>query len=87
MPRLKAGHSNTYRSSIYEKNTIPLNSNGMPQRKLIGIKVPLYVIDYFKEEAVRTGIPYQTLINHYLEDCVKQQMKFVQTWESNNSDK
>lgn len=70
-----------------KKNTISLNSNGMPQRKPIGIKVPLYVIDYFKEEAVRTGIPYQTLINLYLEDCVKQQMKLVQTWKSNNSDK
>jgi predicted DNA binding CopG/RHH family protein len=70
-----------------EENTFSLNSNGMPQRKMIGIKVPLYVIDYFKEEAVRTGIPYQTLINLYLEDCVKQQLKLVRTWKSNNSDK
>ena len=26
-------------------------------------------IDYFKEEAARTGIPYQNIINLYLTEC------------------
>ena len=30
------------------------------------------VLDYFKREAARTGIPYQTLINMYLTQCVEQ---------------
>lgn len=29
------------------------------------------VITFFKKQAVKTGIPYQTLINLYLSDCVK----------------
>lgn len=28
------------------------------------------VIEYFKEMSEKTGIPYQTLINMYLLDCV-----------------
>ena len=29
------------------------------------------VIDYFKELSEKTSMPYQTLINFYLLDCVK----------------
>lgn len=33
------------------------------------------VVDYFKELSEQTQIPYQTLINLYLKDCVKSQRK------------
>ena len=39
------------------------------------IKIAPDVIDYFKEEATETGIPYQTLINLYLVDCVKEKKR------------
>lgn len=29
-------------------------------------------IDYFKAEAVRTGVPYQVIINMYLTECREQ---------------
>ncbi len=50
-------------------------------KKQITIKVNSDVVDYFKEEAEVTGIPYQTLINLYLSDCVKKGKKLVTTWE------
>ena len=34
-------------------------------KKQVTIKISPTVIDYFKEEALETGIPYQTLINLY----------------------
>ena len=40
------------------------------------------VIDYFKDEATKTGIPYQTLINLYLTDCVKSKRKLEIAWSS-----
>lgn len=46
------------------------------------IKVSPSVIVYFKEEANRTGIPYQTLINLYLTDCVKNQRKIDIEWKT-----
>ena len=45
------------------------------------IKVSQSVIDYFKAEALRTGIPYQTLINLYLNDCVKNHRKIDIGWK------
>ena len=39
-------------------------------KKQITINLNEKVISYFKDQAKSTGIPYQTLINLYLEDCV-----------------
>ena len=44
-------------------------------RKQVSIKMPTIVIEYFKKEADRTGIPYQTLMNLYLLECVKENKK------------
>ena len=38
------------------------------------------IIDYFKSQAKDTGIPYQTLINLYLADCVKNNKKPNISW-------
>ena len=51
-------------------------------KKQISIKVDPIVLDYFKEQAMDTGIPYQTLINLYLRDCVKANRKLDLTWRA-----
>ena len=38
------------------------------------------VIAYFKAMAEDTGVPYQSLINMYLRDCVAQQRKIDIAW-------
>ncbi len=50
-------------------------------KKQVTIKLAPYIIDYFKEEAIDTGIPYQTLINLYLADCVKEKKKLNMQWK------
>ena len=40
------------------------------EKKQITINLNADVIEYFKQQAERSGIPYQTLINLYLTDCV-----------------
>ena len=42
-------------------------------KKQITINLSNEVIDYFKELSEKTSVPYQTLINFYLLDCVKNQ--------------
>lgn len=37
---------------------------------------------YFREMSDETGIPYQSLINLYLEDCVKSHRKLNMDWAS-----
>jgi uncharacterized protein (DUF4415 family) len=38
------------------------------------------VIGYFKAMAEETGVPYQSLINLYLRDCVSQRRKVDISW-------
>ena len=49
-------------------------------KKQITIKISPFIIDYFKQEAIETGIPYQTLINLYLAECVKEKKKIEVNW-------
>lgn len=62
-----------------------LNSRKNPYarelKKQITIKIDPSTIDYFKLQAAESGIPYQTLINLYLKDCVKNNRKLSMTWE------
>ena len=39
-------------------------------------------VSYFKRMSEQTGIPYQTLINLYLRDCVVSQRKLNMKWDS-----
>ena len=50
-------------------------------KKQITIKISPATVDYFKNEALKTGIPYQTLINLYLDDCVQKKKKLEMAWK------
>jgi predicted DNA binding CopG/RHH family protein len=40
------------------------------------------VVDYFKNMATEAGVPYQSLINLYLRDCLAQNRKVQIKWPS-----
>ena len=44
-------------------------------KKQVTINLSEEVLDYFKKLSEETSVPYQTLINFYLLDCVKNQKK------------
>lgn len=44
-------------------------------KKPITMNVSITTIDYFKGLAQETGIPYQTLMNYYLDECVKEKKR------------
>ncbi len=50
-------------------------------KKQITINLNNDTVEYFKREAVVTGIPYQTLINLYLTDCALKERKLNLSWE------
>jgi predicted DNA binding CopG/RHH family protein len=50
-------------------------------KKQITININSDTIDYFKGESEKIGIPYQTLINLYLTDCVQNSRKPRVLWE------
>ena len=41
-------------------------------RRRVTINIDDANVDYFKAEAARTGVPYQTIINLYLTECREQ---------------
>ena len=50
------------------------------RKKAVGINLSHTVIDYFKKLSESTAIPYQTLIDLYLLDCVKHKRKPKFDW-------
>lgn len=48
------------------------------EKQSITIPLSIDVIDYFKDMASQTNVPYQTLIDMYLKDCVKNHRQL--TW-------
>ena len=50
-------------------------------KKQVTIKISPSVIDYFKAQAEKVGIPYKTLINLYLSDCMNNKRELQMTWQ------
>ncbi len=53
-------------------------------KKPVTMNMSVTTIEYFKAMSDESGIPYQVLMNYYLDDCVKQKKKlqFVKGDES-----
>ncbi len=51
-------------------------------KKQITINIDSSTIDFFKDMSEDTGIPYQTLINLYLRDCVQNNKQPNISWTS-----
>ena len=49
-------------------------------KRQVTIRMGDDVIAYFKDMSERTGIPYQTLINLYLKDCVANERELDLSW-------
>lgn len=49
-------------------------------KKQITIRLGVDVLEYFKDLAKETGIPYQNLINMYLRDCVVSEKRPTLKW-------
>ena len=56
------------------------NSYAKHLKKQITIRMGVDVISYFKALSEETGIPYQNLINLYLQECVEKQKKPSLEW-------
>lgn len=55
-------------------------AKGLKSKSVVTIRIEDDVISYFKQLAEEVNLPYQTLINLYLKDCVAQKRKPTITW-------
>ena len=51
-------------------------------KKQITIRIAETTIEYFKVMAEETGMPYQNLIDMYLDDCAEKNRKINIEWRS-----
>ena len=51
-------------------------------KKPVTMRLSEDVIGYFKQMAEEAGVPYQSLINLYLRDCVAQHRKIDIVWQA-----
>jgi predicted DNA binding CopG/RHH family protein len=51
-------------------------------KKSVTMRLSEDIIGYFKEMADEANVPYQSLINLYLRDCVAQHRKINISWRS-----
>jgi len=58
------------------------NPHARKLKKQVTIRMGVDIIEYFKELARETGIPYQNLINMYLRSCVVEKTRPVLDWVS-----
>jgi len=54
-------------------------------KKQVTIRLDERTLDYFKELAEDTGIPYQTLINLFLRDCAHAKKRPSMKWRATGS--
>jgi uncharacterized protein (DUF4415 family) len=52
-------------------------------KKSVTMRLSEDVIGYFKAMSEEAGVPYQSLINLYLRDCVAQHRKVDIRWQAN----
>jgi len=54
-------------------------------KRSVTIRLGEDVVGYFKQMAESSGVPYQSLINLYLQDCVRKHRTIDISWLSNSA--
>ncbi len=49
-------------------------------KKQVTINLDVEAVEYFKKMSEQNGVPYQTLINLYLSDCVENKRQLKMSW-------
>ena len=65
-----------------EKMKFRRNPYASKLKRQVTIRMGDDVIEYFKALSKDSGIPYQTLINLYLKDCVANERELDLSWHS-----
>ena len=65
----------------YDFSNAVKNPYAKKLKQQITINLDADVVNFFKEMSASSGIPYQTLINLYLSDCMVQNRKLDISWK------
>lgn len=66
--------------SEYDFSDARRNPYAKRLKRRVTIRLDAPTVEYFKDLSEETGIPYQTLINLYLRDCVESKRELSMEW-------
>ena len=69
----------------FSKMKVRKNPYASKLKRQVTIRMGNDVVSYFKDLAEETGIPYQSLINLYLRDCVATGRKPDLSWRGDDA--
>jgi predicted DNA binding CopG/RHH family protein len=69
----------------YDFSNAKKNPYAKRLKRRVTIRLDDPTVEYFKELATETGIPYQTLINLYLRDCAESKRELNLEWVGESS--
>ena len=69
----------------FDFNKAVKNPYAKSLKKQVTINLDEKVVAYFKDQSAAIGIPYQTLINLYLCDCIKNHRQLEVVWKKSVS--
>ena len=64
----------------YDFSNAKKNPYAKRLKRKVTIRLDAPTVEYFKDLAEETGIPYQTLINLYLRDCAQSKRELSLEW-------
>lgn len=64
----------------YDFSAATKNPYAKRLKRSVTIRLDESTVEYFKELAEETELPYQSLINLYLRDCAASNRKLAMTW-------
>ena len=65
----------------YDFSNAVKNPYAQPDKRPVTIRLDVSIIEYFKALSLEVQMPYQTLINSLLAECVKEKRKPCMTWK------
>ena len=65
----------------YDFSNAVKNPYPQKEKQVVTIRLDCAVVDYFKALSEEKSLPYQTLINSYLVDCVKNKRQPAIIWK------
>ncbi len=65
----------------YDFSNAKKNPYAKKLKQQITINLDTDIIAFFKDMSASSGVPYQTLINLYLSDCVKNNRQLNISWK------
>lgn len=66
----------------YDFSTATKNPYAKRLKRSVTIRLDESTVEYFKELAIETELPYQSLINLYLRDCAGSGRRLSMSWRT-----